>query len=171
MLFLRRRLRSRLDLVKPDVAATVERAQEGQRECRALVAKDRTFAVGDAVLVRDYRRGEEKWMPGQVTSQEGPVSYTVDVGAGVRWRRHTEQMQVGDHALLVPTNLQQPALLNQSSTVSGRDSSPSSPEREDALCSDTVNPEQEVASTAEGLVESGRRYPLRVVKPPDRLNL
>lgn len=58
----------------------VEQVQEGQRERTALVAKDRTFAVGDAMLVRDYRQGEEKWMPGLVTSQEGPVSYMVDAG-------------------------------------------------------------------------------------------
>ncbi|XP_061892219.1 uncharacterized protein K02A2.6-like [Entelurus aequoreus] len=110
MLFLRRRLRSRLDLVKPNVSATVELAQEGQRECRDLVAKDRRFAVGEAVLVRDYRRGEEKWMPGLVASQEGPVSYSVDVGAGALWRRHTEQMRAGDRALLVPTGPEQPAV-------------------------------------------------------------
>lgn len=32
----------------------MEQVQEGQRERMALVAKDRTFAVGDAMLVRDY---------------------------------------------------------------------------------------------------------------------
>lgn len=145
------------------MAATVERAQEGQRERRALVAKDKTFAVGEAVLVRDYRRGEEKWIPGLV-AQEGPVSYTVDMESGVQWKRHAEQMRVGDHALLGPTNPVQPAVLDNSGMVSQQDSSPSppaasSPVGEEAPHTSTMDPVQEAAPTAEGLEELGWRYP------------
>ncbi len=56
-------------------------------------AKDRTFAVGDRVLIWDYRRGK-KWMPGVVSAKTGPVSYTVDVGLSVHWRHHVDQMLV-----------------------------------------------------------------------------
>ncbi|XP_061878364.1 uncharacterized protein K02A2.6-like [Entelurus aequoreus] len=172
MLFLRRRLRSRLDLVKPNVSATVELAQEGQRERRDLVAKDRRFAVGEAVLVRDYRRGEEKWMPGLVASQEGPVSYSVDVGAGALWRRHTEQMRAGDRALLVPTGPEQPAVPSELTIGAQPVAPPPSPARGDALGTGTVAPEPGGSPRRRADVGApGRRYPLRVTRAPDRLNL
>ncbi len=46
MLFLHHRLRSCFYLLKPNVASVVEKAQ--------VHAKERTFAVGDKVLVCDY---------------------------------------------------------------------------------------------------------------------
>ena len=108
-------------------------------------------------------------MPGLVSSQEGPVSYTVDVGGGVRWRRHTEQMRVGDRTLLASAGSAQPALLSQSDGVSPQDSPPASPTREDNGDRDMMNREDGApAGDPEGL---GRRYPRRVTKPPDRLDL
>lgn len=110
-------------------------------------------------------------MPGLVASQEGPVSYTVDVGAGALWRRHTEQMRAGNRALLVP-GPEQPTVPSQSATVSQQVAPPPFPTRGDALGNGAVNPEQDVAprvSTDAG--EPGRRYPLRVTRPPDRLDL
>lgn len=87
MLFLHRRLRTRLDLLKPSVKLTVEHAQKVQCSYRSLHAKDRDFHVGDSVLVRDYRRGKEKWKTGTVPSQSGPVSYTVQVDNSQSWKR------------------------------------------------------------------------------------
>ncbi|XP_048031439.1 uncharacterized protein K02A2.6-like [Megalobrama amblycephala] len=60
MLFLHRRLRCRLDMLKANVASEVEKAQSKLCQQCQVHAKDRTFAVGDKVLVRDYRRGK-KW--------------------------------------------------------------------------------------------------------------
>ncbi len=91
MLFLHRRLRTRFDLLKPNVASVVEKAQGKLCQRRQVHAKERTFAVGDKVLVRDYRQGK-KWMPGMVSAKTGPVSYTIDVGLSVHWRRHTDQI-------------------------------------------------------------------------------
>ena len=56
MLFMRHKLRSRLDLLKPNVASQVEKVQETQCAHRDIHAKARTFQVGDKVLVRDYGR-------------------------------------------------------------------------------------------------------------------
>lgn len=91
MLFLHRRLRSRLDMLKPNVASVVEKAQIKLCQQRQVHAKDRTFSVSDKVWVRDYRRGR-KWTAGVVSAKTGPVSYTVDVGLSVHWRRHVDQM-------------------------------------------------------------------------------
>ncbi|KAJ3589075.1 hypothetical protein NHX12_009923 [Muraenolepis orangiensis] len=73
------KLRSRLDLLKPNVASEVEKAQEAQCARQQIHAKARSFQVGYKVQVRDNGRGE-KWTPGVVSAETGPVSYTVNVG-------------------------------------------------------------------------------------------
>lgn len=45
-------------------------------------------------MVRDYR-GRNKWLPGVIVKQTGPVSFQVEVSTaeGVRvWRRHQDQV-------------------------------------------------------------------------------
>ncbi|XP_062389531.1 uncharacterized protein K02A2.6-like [Sardina pilchardus] len=101
MLFMHRKLRSRLDLLKPSVAAEVEKAQEEQCARRQTHAKARSFKVGDTVLVRDYGRGE-KWTPGVVSAETGPVSYKVNVGSSEHWRRHADQILTRHAELDVP---------------------------------------------------------------------
>nr|XP_055071051.1 uncharacterized protein K02A2.6-like [Misgurnus anguillicaudatus] len=91
LLFLGRHLRTRLDALRPSVAAAVRFSQTSQVLRRAGRSKQRQLGVGDVVLARDYR-GRERWTPGVVTAQSGPVSYTVDVGASEEWRRHTDQL-------------------------------------------------------------------------------
>ncbi|KAI4893623.1 hypothetical protein NFI96_008846, partial [Prochilodus magdalenae] len=78
MLVFRQRLCTRLDLLKPCLAAVVSQVQETQCSYRAKNSKERKFEVGDSVLVHDYRGGEGKWTPGNVSSKTGPVSYTVE---------------------------------------------------------------------------------------------
>ncbi|KAL7884462.1 hypothetical protein AOLI_G00072320 [Acnodon oligacanthus] len=87
MLFMGRKLHSRLDLLKPDVTSEVEKAQLVQCTRREVHAKARSFKIGDKVLVRDYGR-EEKW-----TSISRDWScVTVNIGSSEHWRRHADQM-------------------------------------------------------------------------------
>ncbi|KAL7842622.1 hypothetical protein SRHO_G00243110 [Serrasalmus rhombeus] len=92
MLFIGRKLRSRLDFLKPSVARAVHQSQEDQQQRRWLHSKQRQFAVGEPVLVRDYRKGEDKWMPAVVIEKTGPVSYKVNVGTQGVWKRHVDQL-------------------------------------------------------------------------------
>uniref|UniRef100_A0AAV2KT32 Integrase catalytic domain-containing protein n=1 Tax=Knipowitschia caucasica TaxID=637954 RepID=A0AAV2KT32_KNICA len=92
MLFTKRTLRTRLDILKPSVTGVVHQSQVAQQQRRQQRSKARHFAVGESVLVRDYRRGEEKWAQGLVMTQTGPVSYEVMVGADKVWKRHVDQI-------------------------------------------------------------------------------
>lgn len=90
-----RRLRSKLDILKPEVEELVRHQQFIQSgQCSS---KARQFAVGDCVLVRNYR-GPPRWLPGTVVRQKGPVSYAVKVhtprGLAV-WHRHQDQLLLG----------------------------------------------------------------------------
>lgn len=169
MLFLHRRLRTRLDLLKPSVKLTVEHAQKAQCSYRSFHAKDRDFHVGDSVLVRDYRRGEEKWKTGTVSSQSGPVSYMVQVDNSQSWKRHADQM-LDCHPEITKTTESLPAEKRMSQTLDGKG-------QELSLTSNDIESralDQRVTKLVEPAIASFpsvRRFPVRNRKPPNRLDL
>ncbi|KAI5645049.1 hypothetical protein NE865_03023 [Phthorimaea operculella] len=87
-----RRLRSRLDALRPDRAAAVRSAQHRQEQAAPAAPRPRSLSVGDTVLARDYTAKGGKWSEGTVAKKTGPVSYKVDMGQGLEWRRHVDQL-------------------------------------------------------------------------------
>ena len=75
-LFLKRQLRTRLTLLKPDQKDDVRRKQMQQHDQDPKQV--RTVQPGDHVAVRQVR-GSEKWVPGIVVQGLGPVAYMVNV--------------------------------------------------------------------------------------------
>lgn len=76
MLFLYHNVRTRLDLLKQSLAGVVSQVQDVQSAYRAAHSKVGPFSDGNPVLVRDYRKGGEKWTAGTVTLKAGPGSYS-----------------------------------------------------------------------------------------------
>ncbi|KAJ8333617.1 hypothetical protein SKAU_G00416250 [Synaphobranchus kaupii] len=60
MFFLRRKLRSRLDFLKPSVAGTVHQSQDSQQQHRQLHSKARQFVVGEPVTIGRARKSGHK---------------------------------------------------------------------------------------------------------------
>ena len=89
-LFLNRRVRTRLDLIRPDLGRKVFNKQSNQKTRHDKSSSEREFALGEQVLVQNFR-GEPKWLDGTVSEQTGPVSYKVLVGDQL-WKRHIDQM-------------------------------------------------------------------------------
>ena len=94
VLLMGRRLRTRLDLMKPSVGKVVERKQEyvaskqANRHCR-------TFQVGDAVFMRNYSVSydvQRKWIRGVVHEVLGERHYLIDIGESVKHKRHIDQL-------------------------------------------------------------------------------
>ncbi|XP_062865163.1 uncharacterized protein K02A2.6-like [Trichomycterus rosablanca] len=85
MLFIKRTLRSRIDLLKPNLRREVQNKQFSMLPSEAT----RTFDVGQEVLARDYRGN--KWTPGRNVTRNGPLMYEVDIGEQT-WRRHVDQL-------------------------------------------------------------------------------
>nr|XP_050037752.1 uncharacterized protein K02A2.6-like [Dermacentor andersoni] len=145
-LLLQRRLRTRLDAVKPSLQQKVSTRQFVQTVRRKQRARE--FAVGESVLVRNFRRGA-KWLPGIVLGRTGPVSYRVRVetGRGVfAWKRH------------------------QNHIIQARDMDfPYIPEQRDypeQPRPDSPDPVQPASSSLPATAE--RRYPARQRRPRDR---
>lgn len=81
-LFLKRQLRTRLTLVKPDIGKSVEKSQQRMKDFhdRGKV-KVRQFEEGDQVQVKTtIQPGKWKWLPGTVNKVCGPLTYLVQVG-------------------------------------------------------------------------------------------
>jgi len=82
-----RPLRSRLDLLRPDMVQKVKNKYATINQQGSV----RTFYPGETVLARNYARGDP-WVIGTVLTCTGPLSYLVKVGS-VTWRRHVDQMR------------------------------------------------------------------------------
>ena len=90
-----RNLRTRLDLLKPDLQGKVASGQDQMKLSKHCGTKVRHFKEGQNVMVRDYRAHDRRWIPAEIESQTGPLSYTVNPGFGTTWRRHADQLRTG----------------------------------------------------------------------------
>ena len=87
-----RTLRSRLDLVRPDVSARVQSKQYLQKLSHDTHSHDRKFSVGEKVYFHNYSRGP-RWLPGVVEKCSGPVSLIIKSADGQSIRRHIDQIR------------------------------------------------------------------------------
>ncbi|KAK0144151.1 hypothetical protein N1851_017503 [Merluccius polli] len=197
-LFLKRQIRTRFSLLKPDLARVVEAKQQKQKDYHDQTAsKLRHLSEGDSVLIRNFRGGKERWMKGTVEKRLGPVTYLVWNGVSRRsvhidhllynQPSSPETLELPDEQLDVTNNY--PAVvhadLGGKGTPGAVGGSPYSPEAtplirmqanetlgtpspDSVACDKAGTPANRAASSPEVL---GRRYPVRERAPPKRLTL
>lgn len=90
-LLLGRKMRSKFDLILPDVKENVSRAQQKQRENYDKTSKMRAYNEGQKVWVKTFKKGEPKWSVGNIIQTLGPVTYVVEVD-GQEMKRHIDQI-------------------------------------------------------------------------------
>ena len=73
-LFLNRRPRTRLDLLRPDLRRKTSNKQADQKSQHDKHYREREFLIGESVLVQNFR-GKPKWLEATVIECTGPVSY------------------------------------------------------------------------------------------------
>ncbi|KYN30447.1 hypothetical protein ALC56_15143 [Trachymyrmex septentrionalis] len=86
-LHLNRRLRTRLDVIKPDIRSRIKQKQGNQRFFKGNRAI--TFGDNDSVMTKDYRT--KSWRQA-IVEQISPVTYNVRTDDGRIWRRRTDQL-------------------------------------------------------------------------------
>ncbi|XP_046686820.1 uncharacterized protein LOC124372462 [Homalodisca vitripennis] len=89
-LMFNRQLRTRLDLLRPNLSMTVSKRQDKQKEYFSGT-KIRLFYPGQNVIVRDYRT-RDKWVSATVIKQISNVIYEVELTSGIVFRRHIDQI-------------------------------------------------------------------------------
>ena len=159
-LFLNWEVRTRLSLIKPDLARTVASEQSKIKSYFDQHTKFPQFAPGDQVLARDFT-SPEKWQPGEVLQQKAPHSYSVQLKDGRVWTRHVDHLVSG-----VP-NSQLGESKSQSSLVSN------SQMRSDASDQQPVHPQPPRKSGTDD--RSGIDVPVttrsgRIIERPSRFN-
>ena len=92
MLFLKRQIRTRLDLLRPNMNSKVTQKQAEQKKAHDEHSCERTLFIGQRVMARNYRAGPV-WIPGTVVKQNGPLSYLVKANGGQLWRPHIDQLR------------------------------------------------------------------------------
>ena len=163
-LFLGRRLRTRLDLLLPDIRRKVTEKQLSQKIAHDRHASPRGLLVGQRVMARNMRPGE-RWVPATVLSKQGPVSYLVQRPSGEYWKRHIDHLRVWEPSLLGEEEGEEvessPSAVWEGGSVE-RNRGCERGESEVAESGDVSKPE---APNAAGDVS---RYPRRTHSPPER---
>jgi hypothetical protein len=91
----KRKLRTGLDLIRPDVNSKVRSSQELQEEQFNGKSQVRAFHEGQSVWVKTFSKDTPKWSLGVIVRAVGPVSYEVRVGERVI-KRHVDHILSGE---------------------------------------------------------------------------
>lgn len=124
----------------------------------------REFTEGQRVMTRDYRSAERKWIPAEIQSRTGPLSYTVDTGLGTTWRRHADQLR-SDTNVEPVIDIPEVVVPTATHTAGGNDAIPPT-----VLKSPVVSEKPSKPSTSVP-TPMVRRYPQRERRAPKKLNL
>ena len=87
------RLRSRLDLLHPDLSGHVEERQWKQKQIHDKAKPLRKFKEGDQVYAEDFSASDKKWIPGVVQKVTGPLSYHIQLHDGRVIQRHIDNVK------------------------------------------------------------------------------
>ena len=87
------KLKSRLDLIRPDINTIVTNKQQNQKDQHDLHVSHRTFVIGQQVYTLIYRNNIATWVPGTIEDITGPVSYRVRLKDDYVVRRHVDQLR------------------------------------------------------------------------------
>ena len=87
-----RRLRTHLDVMRPDIAARVRARQVRQKAQHDAHTKERSFSEGESVFVRNFAPGQ-KWLAGTIVSINGQSLLMVELTDGRTVRRHVDHIQ------------------------------------------------------------------------------
>ena len=88
-----RRIRSRLDTLRPSLEKRVQEKQLRQKQYHDMHARSREFTPGDDIYLRNRRPGQ-KWLAGTILKSTGPVSYSVQLKDGRVIRCHQDQLRL-----------------------------------------------------------------------------
>ena len=177
-LFLKRQVRTRFSLLKPELARRVEKQQAAQKYHHDRGDSPvRLFMEGEEVRIRNFRDGAEKWIRATVLKRLGPVTYLIQEGQRQR-TVHVDHMLPWRESVGGPSPTLSPPAAVGVPCITVPVVSPSSPVSELQPPVHTEPPKQAVEVTSSPRSPSAtkgspvkRRYPERVRVQPQRLTL
>ena len=94
ILYLGHLLCTRLDLLRSNIAAHVGAKQVDQKAYHNQHCRLRKLHIGQTALACIMREGP-KWVPGVLRDSIRPLTYLVQVLAGLQWKRHIDHLHNG----------------------------------------------------------------------------
>ena len=91
-LMFKRKIRSRMDHVRPNLHKTVQKRQTAMKRSADKHSKMRQFKLKNTVLVKNFAAGPT-WLRGKVTETLNEVMYIVELQDGREVRRHVDHMR------------------------------------------------------------------------------
>ncbi|PIK56484.1 hypothetical protein BSL78_06599 [Apostichopus japonicus] len=116
-LLMGRSLRSRMDLIHPNLYQRVQAKQEQQKRQHDKSSVNRSFDLGDKVFAKNFAIRGQKWLIGHIVKKTGPISFKVKLENGNVVRRHQDQIRkchLSNSANPLPpkdTNIQPPSII------------------------------------------------------------
>lgn len=177
-LLMGRHLKTPLDFLRPDLSLRVEERQRQQKVWHDSKATHRTLEIGDAVFARNYGKGEE-WIPAEIVSKSGPLSYVITWGSNGFARRHIDQLRkrffaatqesppfhpISPTTGIVDTNAADSYVVTES-----QDTTPVEVKEECPPLVEPVIAAPETLADSADLRGDGLRRSMRARRPPDRL--
>ena len=90
-LLIKRKPKSTIDLVRPDLTSIVNAKQ--QIQYHDIHSKQREYSIGDNVFALIHARNSQTWLPSTITAITGPLSYVVQLDYGCTQRCHINQLR------------------------------------------------------------------------------
>ena len=113
-LMMKRKLRTRLDLVRPSLNKKVKRAQQVSQSYKG--GKVREIQINDKVQVKNFSSGPT-WLYGTVRSEICPTMYEVLLNDGRTVRRHIDHMRICSGVNVEPNENELPVVIRPASSV------------------------------------------------------
>lgn len=88
-----RRVRTHLDLLRPNVAKRVQEKQAKQKQGHDSGTKQRRFAPKGLVFIRNIGNGPT-WIAGTIMQNRGPLSFLVQLEGGWMVHHHIDHVRV-----------------------------------------------------------------------------
>lgn len=150
-----RKLKTILDLVKPNVGNRVREKQSSQKRNYDSRAQDREIEIGDSVLGQVHHGNTVVWEAGKVVDKVSPVSFIVEMNADRSSRRfHIDQIKK-------VKEVEQSPVVDTTSFPS-METPPDVSDPEEDFVPEIITRPEHSPDTSES------RYPTRVRHPPDR---
>ena len=168
-LLMGRVLRTRLDMLRPNLEMKVYTELAKQKQRHDEHSKERNFKTGDTVWARDFR-GSTKWVSGIIIQSIGPVSYMIQLQDGQVWKRHVDHVRQRVDNQDISTRLPdvQPTVESPWVTYPEQRSLPCNSEPPQTEQSQVTNTPQNTPNSPESPTPAPRRNPPRNRKPPRR---
>ena len=87
-----RQLKSRMDLIRPNIEDRVMNRQMKQQAYSDLHSKSRHFEVGESIYIWNFGSGI-KWLSGHISASVGNVSFEVQLADGRKFIRHIDHIR------------------------------------------------------------------------------